>query len=309
MKKNNNNINRSRLLNSNMVKLVAVFKVVYQTRSLTKATKILLKTKSVISRNISQLEYIFGEKFFERKGCVGLVPTKAGDRFYLYAERIENSYNIVTKKSSNHGENVLKICIHPLGIKYLLSFLKKNNLFKIYIDSKNRDDAFNDFINDEYDILLFPCDNAFISNINDDEIAFDKFLRYEMCLYMHKNNVFANLSDDKISWKILQQMNIVPVNRKMTFDLYFSLLYQQNFLLSLSSLDLFILKFGLEHNLWISGLGKEFMSYINNKNIICKKLDPCNAVTTDIYWYFFYKKNNLNVNYIKNTVLNIKSFK
>lgn len=83
-------LEHNKLLDVNISKLICVFNAIYETRSLKEASRITLKTKSSMSKNLSQLEYVLGEKLFNRNGRNGLSATQFGERFFF----IQNSLKL-----------------------------------------------------------------------------------------------------------------------------------------------------------------------------------------------------------------------
>lgn len=83
-------LEHNRLFDINISKLIGVFNAIYETRSLKEAGKITLKTKSSMSKNLRQLEYVLGEKLFNRNGRNGLSVTQFGERFFF----IQNSLKL-----------------------------------------------------------------------------------------------------------------------------------------------------------------------------------------------------------------------
>ena len=73
----------NKLFDVNISKLIGIFNAVQETHSLKEAGKITLKTKSSMSKSLKQLEYILGEKLFNRNGRNGLSVTQFGERFFF----------------------------------------------------------------------------------------------------------------------------------------------------------------------------------------------------------------------------------
>ena len=218
---------KNRLLsNYNIYKYINIFDVVSSCNNLKSAAILLNLSESAISKNIIKLEQLLGFRLFDRNGCKGLTLNTLGEQFKAYCAEIKKDINnIYNFANENREQHTIKICAHSLALNaYLFPSLKKikNNRFKIELYSKAREDALKDMKNKKYDILLFPLDNVSIKYL--DVSSFDVSIlgMYKLCLFFKKNGKFNFIKNKQknLSLNMLQQVNIMPFNKDISFNLY-----------------------------------------------------------------------------------------
>ena len=285
---------RKYLLSLNMAKLFSVFRVVYEEKNITKASVVLNKTKSSISRDLQQLESFFSEKLFIRNGRNGINPTYIAEDIYFYARQITDLYKIISEKfTTKHNNTRINVCCHQLGVKYLLRCFDYLKNVDIEISTNNRHDAFSGLVCNKYDIIFFPLDNETIANINASIFYLQSIRPYNLCLFMSKNNCFAKYNDDMIGWNELKKMNIVPINDKTSFNIYLLSLEVKDRCAVTTTLDINLIKEGVEKNLWVACLGEEFADVCNCEKIVIKRMNSTKNITTNINWCICCKQQKL----------------
>ena len=287
--------------NLNLAKLIHIFNAVYATKNFTLAAKMCNITKSSISRNISKLEFILKKQLFIRCGCNGVIPNQDADRFFFYADKLNElnkiiglQYNLLPQISQ------LKICCHSLGSGYLMKALKKCNNLHICFFSEPRKDAYKKLLAGEYDIIFYPLQINDIAKAHKDNMEVKIFRDYEMCLFLNKDNIFAKMDANDITWEIIGKLNIVPINKYITFDPYLTFCnphIQENLT---ESYDILLLLQGLLHNEWATICGYEFKQFCNSKNITIKKLTNNKFLSIKTYWCACYNDCNKKRKTIRN---------
>ena len=280
--------------NVNIDKMVHIFNTLYDTRSITKTAQLCFKTKSTISRSLSLLENIIGEKLFVRNGCRGLSLTEAGERFYFYSKQITELHKSLSEHFSyDNNNNVINICLHPLGIEYILTLDSlKNRSVNLFIE--NRSSAMNNLFSNKYDLIFFPYENTELSKINTLVFYIDVIKPYNLCLFLNKQNTYAEVDEKDIDWHTFNNMHIVPIDNEISFNSYIPILSKKNKCLNISSLDLNLIKYGVLKDLWIAALGEEFKKLFIHKDVAVKELRKCNHIYQHIYWCVCCKNNALN---------------
>ena len=277
--------NGSLWLSANVSKLISTFSAVYESKSITKASICLKKTKSTISRDIAQLEYLCKKQLFVRNGCQGISPTQYADIFYFYAKQINDIYKIITEKFLHniHDDKKINFCCHPLGAKYVISCIKRTKMnIEIFTDSKR--DALNGLVSEKYDIILFPYDNQELASMDGILFYIKPIKSYNLCLFLNKCNNFANINENSITWNEVKSMNIVPLNRKAAFNFYLSVLSEKQNITSTTTFDLNLLKQGIDNDLWVACVGEEFYDFCDKKNTVVKKLVHAKNIFLESNW-------------------------
>ena len=270
---------------TNISKLFSTFVAVYEHKSITKASIFLKKTKSTISRDIAQLEYLCKKQLFVRNGCQGTSPTPCADIFYFYAKQINDIYKVITEKFLHNIYDYKKInfCCHPLATKYVISFIRRANMnIEIFIDNKR--DAFNGLVSEKYDIILFPYDNQELASMDNILFYIKPIKSYNLCLFLNKCNNFANINENDITWNEIKSMNIVPLSRKDAFNFYLSVLSEKQNISSTTTFDVNLLKQGIDNNLWVVCIGEEFYDFCDKKNTVVKKLANAKNIFFESTW-------------------------
>lgn len=116
--------------------------------------------------------------------------------------------------------------------------------------------------------------------------------KYDLCLFMNKNNVFANVDDKDIGWEELKKMNIVPLGKSVAFNLYLSSLSSSICTTTTKTLDILLIKNGIDENLWTACLGEEFINFCDKKKTVIKRVNSMKNLGTEINWFFCYKSTN-----------------
>lgn len=176
-----------------------------------------------------------------------------------------------------------------MGSFYFTKIATRDNGF-FNISTSDKEDACSGLISGKYDLIFFPFDNAEISKIDKLLFRTDMVKKYDLCLFMNKNNVFANTNDKDIGWEELKKMNIVPLGKSVAFNLYLSSLTPNARETTTTTLDILLIKNGIDNDLWIACLGEEFFHFCDKKKTVIKRIRFAKNLNTEINWFFCYKQ-------------------
>ena len=84
---------------------IELFTLVYELRNLTRAAEILYMTQSAVTQNLKKMEEELGVRLFERANRK-MLPSPAGDSFYLHAKQILEEYRASLSELSAIGEHL-----------------------------------------------------------------------------------------------------------------------------------------------------------------------------------------------------------
>ena len=140
--------------------------------------------------------------------------------------------------------------------------------------------------------FFFPLQTNDIAHLSDEEIYTIVLHRYNMCLFLHKNNTYAKYKENQFNWDILSNINIVPINKQFSFSPYLNYLTPSTNYAVTDCADLSLLYQGLINNKWVVACGEEFATFYRDNNIVIKKVWRNKSISTDIHWCMCAKQNN-----------------
>ena len=176
-----------------------------------------------------------------------------------------------------------------MGSFYFTKIAAKDNSF-FNISTSDKENACSGLISGKYDLIFFPFDNMEISKIDKLLFCTDMVKKYDLCLFMNKNSAFADIDDKDVGWEDLKKMNIVPLGKSVAFNLYLLSIAPDVHKTTTTTLDISLIKNGIDENLWIACLGEEFFHFCDKKKTVFKKMCLAKNLNTEINWFFCYKK-------------------
>lgn len=284
-------------------KCMNVFDCVYSTLNMRKAAQLLHMSLGAISYNIKTLEETLGMKMFARRGRNGLVVTDDGRKLHDYAKQMKtfNKQVVDTFDAVEIDQNVIKIVAHPLAMPmYVMPAIAKVDKSKldysIDLSIKSRDDALEDVLSGKADIAVYPLEWSQVSQYQD-VVDFVKVAPYDVFIYMNKNTFEAKLKDKDVTWHLLKQLNIEPINKKAQFYT------AKNFVKKTMDVyrdwttnctDLPMLYAGIKLDKWVVGVGNEFEKMFDCSDFV--KHEVSQSVDTGIVtnWFICATKQNGN---------------
>ena len=312
----------NRIRQSQFNKYIEVFNHIYQNHSLRQTCKDLDMSLGAVSKAISVLEDIIGNKLFIRSGRSGLIPTQEAVRFNELTDKMMDWYSNIANTFVNNNvvknDNVvkleqekkdIKIAYHPLAFgTYILpavELIKDKNINYSFF-CKDRDEALNGIISGEYDLIMYPLegrDIAYLQNF----CHCERIGEYELCLFFNKKHEYANMSEEYFTWDDIKNINIEPNDRKAKLKTYSDVINSKyQFQNVIYSADFASLYYGLKFNKWVVGCGIEFKDYFDCDEFKIKKVKNMhNCFFSVINWYTIYKPDMKK--YVNKLINNIQS--
>ena len=313
----------NRLSNVHIRKYIDIFISLLETKNLRQTCKEMSISLGTASKAINILEEILGSKLFVRKGRKGLLATIEAFKFKEYADKINNVLQITAdaftnsnidnadnannnqqqKHTNNHQQHkekqLIRIACHSLAFKsYILPAIKelnKNNDYCFEILILDRDYGINQMLSDNIDLVMYPIEGRNFAFLQQ-QCCCELIGEYNLCLFFNKNHPLANKPIEDFTLDDFKSLNIEPNNKHFLFQTYNEIMgtKYRSFNYSTHTSDIHLLKYGLDENFWVLGLGIEFSEIVNCQNYIVKAVKNNSIYSLSINWYCCYnKKNNI----------------
>lgn len=296
---NKDRLNRT-LLDKNINKKIEAFRLLYELKTFSKVAQTMNCSLPTISNLISDLEYYFGAKLLERHGKNGVFITQEGENLYKktnnWNKSLTNVFNKITDNIITNNSDI-SVFMHPLFSNYYFNnffsslcpakydFLNKMH-FNLYVGDKKQA---NEYLQKGIDVVIFPFEWGDIGCYKDEYDIFN-IKPYEIFLYMHKNNKYANLKNDDFTWDILADANIMPNDREIMFKTPSALIGRSSHSFSTNVFDLYFLYQGILNNMWTVAIGNEFEKIFDCKNLVVYPHQLAPKLQFATYWMILTKK-------------------
>lgn len=306
---NLNNL-QNRLIERNTIKCLYVFVSAFKVGGLKKLSRISGMSVGKISKYINYLEQDFKIELISRKKNGINFFSEDAELFYKFAEKFLSHTYIFQEEVSDFfsleerkKDILIKILTHQIAFREIFPDIlssiikeKENILFEVNISS-DRDFVFNELKNENVDLVFLPLDQELFTSykLNNEDFEIIEIAPYKLYIYLSKDNELRNLKSEFFDYKAASTINLVGLNDENTVSpsafrgLKSSnaedFKYKPRFFTNES--NFYSLEGFIGNNLCSISLSK-----INsmNKDIIVKEI--LKKFTTEVNWYFIYRKKN-----------------
>ena len=273
---------------------IKFFLSICETKNITKTAYECNVSKSSVSRYLTKLEQIIQKKLFIRKGVKGVKITNDGEILQFFLEKIKATINDNLKNLNNFN---IKLSIHTLAFKrHILPMLKilseQNKNITVSIFESGVKKAIKKLNENAVDAIFFPLDTILVSKIEQQKIEIIKLKKYNLCLYINKNNKYANIKESKVSWSILKELNVCPMNVNTSFKTFYDILHVKNCKCTTTTTNILTLYNGVKEGIWSMAMGDEVEDYVDCSFFVKKQANKTVLFGSNIFWCLCYKKDN-----------------
>ncbi len=181
---------------------IYTFLVVYETKSFSKASKILQVSQPAVTQKIKQLEEFIGAKLIERKKN-GILLTQKGKYFLEIAQNLQECVDKVSNRIKYFKEKSLPFIIGASStvgnyiIPNYLSYLRKLTNKEINLIVKNNSQLIEQLKNNEIDIAFTT------TKINDSNIEYIEWKKDNIVFFSNEPLPKSMEFDDLINYEFL----------------------------------------------------------------------------------------------------------
>lgn len=193
------------------------FCTMVQTNSMIEAAKKIGVEPAAISKQIKSLERDIGlQLFYQELPKRKLILTEDGKKFYQKAIMILNEFDSLYKELpiniKNEHKKVIKISSHHTIIYYMLpiyikEFQKINSEVEFQIYNIKFKESMKKILDNEIDITFHVFENI------PPEFESIKLFDLKPRLLLNNNNPLAHIKDNKITFEILKNQNLIMLDR------------------------------------------------------------------------------------------------
>ncbi len=182
-----------------MYKLLHQFKVIADTKNLTKAGEILSLSQPTLTQNIARLEQQLGASLIIRKKH-GIELTEYGEDVYINAKKVVQAYNLTINSIENlksKKKKLIKIgCgytwTHSEYLKILKSIISEHDELKFQITNGESLSLQQKLISNDYDIIIGAIPYKLVQ---DKEIIYTPLTTVKFGIFACKDHPLANSSN------------------------------------------------------------------------------------------------------------------